>query len=319
MRPHPTHQRQSHALTAQKSLDELERMTQNPATLKAYVAAINRFQKYGYSLQMIIDCDKRQRTDAIASYVRLLNDSGVTTATIRAELAALRRWMDCNRLDSDLRYLALSIKKDDIPQGGRMPYTDEDVSGMYQVCRNDQERLLLLFFATTGTRPGALFETEPLKISDIDTLTDDYATIKIYKDTKSEYDIILGKQFMQCINRLKKGGLFDDNPILFRDNKNGNRITKNNLDGIFKRLVREAKIDRVKRGNRYEKSLIYGLRKRYNTIGKSMPDVNYNLVEKLIGHSILKLDNAYLRPTPLQLLQEFKKFEERISIAIIQA
>ena len=304
---------QRHALTAQKSLDELERMTQNPATLKAYAAAIIRFQKYGFSLQSLIDYDRTERTDAIASYVRLLNDSGVTTATIRAELAGLRRWADCNRLDLDSKYLGLSIRRDDIPLGGRAPYTDADACNMYRACNNDQERLLLLFFALTGSRPGALFEPEPLNLSDIDNLTGGYGTIKIYKNTKSEYGIILGKQFMECINKLKKGGYFDDSSILFK-NKNGNRITKNKLDGIFKRLVRTAKIDRVKRGNRYEKSLIYGLRKRFNTAAKSTNNVNYNLVEKLIGHSVIKLDNAYLRPTPLQLLQEFKKFESAVSI-----
>ena len=165
----------------------------------------------------------------------------------------LRRWLDCNRLDSRPEISGTEHKK------GRYParWQDACLTAMttFQKCtsghaRNDQGKgFLLLFFRDhRHASRASLFETEPLKISDIDTLTDDYATIKIYKDTKSEYDIILGKQFMQCINRLKKGGLFDDNPILFRDNKNGNRITKNKLDGIFKRLVRDRKNRPGKKG-----------------------------------------------------------------------
>ena len=316
MRSHPTHQRQSHALTAQKSLDELQRLTQNKATLKAYMAALSRFQRHGFSLQTMIDYDKRERTDAMASYIRMLNESGVTTSTIRAELAALVRWTFCNRIEIDQKYLSLSVKSDDIPLGGGLPYSDEDVSAMYLSCKSDGERLLLVFLATTGTRPGSLFEDETLKVSDISGIEghSEYASMPIYKGTRSQYDVILGRQFMNHLSIMKKGGLFDDNPILFQG-KFGSSITRNEIDSIFKRLVKSAKITREKTGHRYSKSIIYGLRKRFNTKCKSQQNVNYNIVEKLIGHSVsISLDNNYLAPSTLQLLQEYKKFESSVSI-----
>jgi len=64
---------------------------------------------------------------------------------------------------------------------------------------------------------------------------------------------------------------------------------------------------------KFDKSLIYGFRKRLNTTLKIDNDVNSNIAEKLMGHKN-GLDGIYLTPSTDQCFAEFRKAINEITI-----
>jgi len=70
--------------------------------------------------------------------------------------------------------------------------------------------------------------------------------------------------------------------------------------------MKNAQIVRTKSGNRYDKAVVYGFRKRFNGILKMNNSVNSNIAEKLMAHK-KGLDGVYLKPTREQCFMEFKK------------
>ena len=81
-------------------------------------------------------------------------------------------------------------------------------------------------------------------------------------------------------------------------------------------IVKAAGIQRTKSGNSYDKAPVYGFRKRFNTILKLKNEVNSNIAEKIIGHSVThKLDNTYFVPTIDELFNEFKKAIPELTIS----
>ena len=92
-------------------------------------------------------------------------------------------------------------------------------------------------------------------------------------------------------------------------------LVENNAYQIIDRIVKNARIERVKIGNRYDKALNTAFRKRFNTIMKTIDGVNINLAEKLMGHSVtIPLDNTYLNALKDKLFIEFKKAIPELTI-----
>ena len=75
---------------------------------------------------------------------------------------------------------------------------------------------------------------------------------------------------------------------------------------LLTKLLFASGIEREKTGKRYDKAVLYGFRKRFNTILKLNNDVNSNIAEKLMAHRN-GLDVAYLKPTKEQCFFEFQK------------
>ena len=69
----------------------------------------------------------------------------------------------------------------------------------------------------------------------------------------------------------------------------------------------------IKKGNRYDKALVYMFRKRFNTILKLNNDVNSNIAEKLMAHK-KGLDGVYLKPTREECFREFVKAIPQLTI-----
>jgi len=109
----------------------------------------------------------------------------------------------------------------------------------------------------------------------------------------------------------------DESPIFVSNNTRWNsryeHLTNENLQMIISKVIKGAKIPRIKQGHTYNKSVIYMFRKRYNTILKINNDVNSNIAEKLIGHK-RGLDGTYLQPTREECFAEFSKAIPELTI-----
>jgi len=83
------------------------------------------------------------------------------------------------------------------------------------------------------------------------------------------------------------------------------------------RILANTGIEREKVGKRYDKAVIYGFRKRFNTILKINNDVNSNIAEKLMAHK-RGLDGTYLQPTREECFVEFVKAIPELTISPLE-
>jgi integrase/recombinase XerD len=98
-------------------------------------------------------------------------------------------------------------------------------------------------------------------------------------------------------------------------------MTSKDVDQTMERIVRRANL-REKNGNRYDKMLNHGFRKRFETIVKMNKDIPVAIAEKLIGHKAyyddrgnhIQLDENYFVPEVEQLFQFFTKAISDITI-----
>jgi len=60
--------------------------------------------------------------------------------------------------------------------------------------------------------------------------------------------------------------------------------------------------------HRFDIQIVYGMRKRFNTILKSNSKINMSIAEKIFGHSSsIPLDNHYFKPTLEVMFEEYQK------------
>jgi len=140
--------------------------------------------------------------------------------------------------------------------------------------------------------------------------------VKVYDESREGYWAFLTPEARKIIDRYLNGRkltgekLDDESPLFTtlgsRWNTKNQYLTDENMQEILGRIVKGSKIIRKKTGNRYDKSLVYMFRKRFNTVLKINNNVNSNIAEKLMAHK-KGLDGTYLQPSLEQFYAEFFK------------
>jgi integrase/recombinase XerD len=195
------------------------------------------------------------------------------------------------------------IQKEDRIQGGKKPATNEDIQNMLKYCdRSLRKQSIIHFLASTGIRPAALIDPV-LKIKHLVSMPNPsdpinhphycYA-VKVYDESKDGYWAFLTPEARKIIDRYLNGrklqgeNLDAESPLFTtlgsRWNTKNHHLTDDNMTEILVKIIKGAKIERKKTGNRYDKSLTYMFRKRFNTILKLNNSVNSNIAEKLMAH-----------------------------------
>jgi len=208
---------------------------------------------------------------------------------------------------------------------GDEAYTTEEVRKILDCCKSRKSKALVLFLASCGCRVGAL---EDLKRKDVTDMPMDCKSVLIYAGSKDEYPTFLTPEASNSLNdyyeeRKKNGEYLDSNSPVFRAEFNKVGLGKvysmshQAIRSILYRAVRRANLPNRKRDekNRYNIQIAHGFRKRFNTLLKSNNEINSNLVEKMMGHSItIQLDNSYLKPTKDRLFKEYVKAIPELSV-----
>lgn len=148
--------------------------------------------------------------------------------------------------------------------------------------------------------------------------------VKVYDESKEGYWAFLTPEARKIIDRYLNGrklqgeNLDAESPLFTtlgsRWNTKNHHLTDDNMKKILVKIIKGAKIERKKTGKRYDKSLTYMFRKRFNTILKLNNSVNSNIAEKLMAHR-KGLDGTYLQPTRDECFVEFRKAIPELTIA----
>jgi integrase/recombinase XerD len=152
--------------------------------------------------------------------------------------------------------------------------------------------------------------------------------IKLYDESREGYWGFLtpeaSKTFQKYVNMRKRNGedINEESYALITYNfqtKKIDYLNDEDLSAMLKNLIKNSKIVRKKVGKHYDKAQTYGFRKRFNGILKLDDQINSNIAEKLMGHSVtIQLDNHYLTVDGPRVIEkcfdEFKKAIPELTI-----
>jgi integrase len=201
-------------------------------------------------------------------------------------------------------------------------YTKEELRLIYEKC-DERKRAILLLLLSSGMRIGALPD---LKIKHLTKLEQGIYRIRAYAGTDSEYLTFCSPECTQVIDsylafRKQKGEMVKPDSPLFREQfaeEDANNVRPLRLHGFVKLLV-TAMFDagvRKNEHNRHKRKEVmrfHGFRKYFNTM-LNQAGVKPMIKEILMGHSV-GLDDSYLRPSDKELVEEYLKAVDLITIS----
>jgi len=150
--------------------------------------------------------------------------------------------------------------------------------------------------------------------------------VLIYADEKDEYWSFLTPEATNSLNdyfqqRQDDGEKFTKDSPVFRSKyflgiEKTKPLRLKSVQSLIFRILGNSEVKRIRINKNYNIQMAHGFRKRFNTILKLESDVNSNLAEKMLGHSIThRLDNTYFVPKVEDLFKEFKKAIPELTIS----
>lgn len=259
----------------------------------------------------------------LENWVMHLAEKGLKAQSIRAKLHAVELFLEMNKVVVHKRVLHKLIPSDDYIAGGEIPFTTEEIQKMLAASTKLRTKAIIHFLASTGVRPASI--TDPvLCLKHIEDMPHLCKAIKIYDGSREGYWAFLTPEASKAMvaylasRKLNGENLTPESPVFANFPKNthskkNDYMTARALRQLMYNVLKAAGIERTKSGYRYDKAVVYGFRKRFNTILKLNNDVNSNITEKLMAHT-RGLDGAYLKPTREQCFTEFVKAISELTI-----
>lgn len=269
--------------------------------------------------------------ELLEDYIDELERRGVKGITIRTNLAGIERFFEMNDCIWHKARIRKSIKRDDGVPGGREPITTKEIKRMLECTKSLRIKALVHFLASTGIRPAGLVDpvlrmkhlTEMPRPNDSTNKKWCYA-VRVYDESKEGYWAFLTPEATEALDnfftwRRNRGErITQESPIFINIENNKHtrfqHITDKNTRFIMDNLIKQSALERKKVSDkRFNKSIIYMFRKRFNTILKLNNEVNSNIAEKLMAHK-KGLDGTYLQPTQKECFMEFVKAIPELTI-----
>ncbi|MBI4131023.1 MAG: site-specific integrase [Nitrosarchaeum sp.] len=247
----------------------------------------------------------------------------VKGTTIRCYLKSVYLFLDVNRKQYFPKSINRYIPKDKTKKGNNKPFTDEDIQKMLDYTNSTRNKALVLFFSSVGGRSAVLVDPI-LCFKHLYPMPLGCKAVLMYSGSDEEYWGFLTPESSKALEeyrdeRIREGeNITPDSPLFVVEKKSRFKdesyLSLPALNSIFQNLEKKAHIEKIKTGNRYDKALMYGFRKRFNTILKIDSDVNSNIAEKLMAHKN-GLDGVYFTPTREECFVEFIKAVPQLTVS----
>jgi len=293
------------------------------STRRSYHYYLNELMRFAnlddYDDLAKLDTDEIQKL--LENWVRDQKKKELISNTISTKLNAAELFFDMNKKTWYRKIVRKMLPDNDRIPGGEVPFTTEEILKIKQAAKKLRDIALIDFLACTGVRPGCLSDPV-LRLKHLEDMPHGCKAIKVYDESREGYWAFLTPEATQSLDNYLKWRKFNhedltEDSVLFKtyDNPNTKKdyLTADSVREMLVNLMKLAGIERKKTNNRYDKSIVYGFRKRFNGILKMNHDVNSNIAEKLMGHK-RGLDANYLKPTKEQCFAEFVKAISELTI-----
>ncbi len=297
------------SMSYQKSLLLFHSMILSDATKHQYDKSLERYRNYfkirDFDSLLLIDQKKSQ--EMVEDWVIHLKSRDLRASGIRTHVAGVELFYVSNDVILNWKKTKKMIR-DDRKIGNDKAYTQEDIQALLEKLSNHSHKTLVLFFASSGCRAGAISE---LRVCDVQDTGHGCKSVRVYADSKDEYFTFLTPEASEYLekhikNMREDGKITNPNSLVFQIKP----ISFSSTLNIASKELRGRKI-----GQRYEIATIHGLRKFFDTILKSNLKINPNIAEKLTGHSsTFRLDNVYFKPNLETMFEEYRKAISELTI-----
>ena len=291
-----------------------------------YTYSLHEFMRF-YNIKNYDDIPKfttKKIQKLLENWVLHLKNKHLKSVTIKAKLNAVELFLDMNKVIFHKKILHKLLPSDDHIPGGEIPFTNKDIQNMLKATTKMRTKALIYFLASTAARPGAVADPV-LQKKHLVNMPHGCKAVKIYDNSREGFWAFLTPEASTALddylNSRKRSGeeLTEESP-LFANLENKTHRTQNkhlsakSVRQIISHVLVVAGIQRTKTGFRYDKAVIYGFRKRFNTILKLDNNINSNIAEKLMSHK-RGLDGTYLKPTREQCFAEFIKAIPELTVS----
>ena len=299
-----------------------KRSIRNQYTFSTYKHSVNSFCKFTKlrctEIKQLNELDLHSQ---LAAWIEYMNERGLRRRTIRTILEGMERFLSMNLITYHKKTLHCLIRGNDKDQiGGNVPFSDEDIRKMLESTDKLRTKAVIHFLKDTGARPRAM--TDPvLRLKHLVPMPYGCYAVRIYDEAESGFSdssrygywAFMTPEGRKAIDKyiqsrkLNGEKLSAESPLFSAPDGNVDYLTLGNLYTILRRIYKQAGVDRKKiDARRYDKAIVYGFRKRFDTILKIDNSINSNIAEKLMAHTY-GLDGNYLKPNREQCFAEFVK------------
>jgi len=306
----------------QRSLRLFQNCVGSQETAKQYKWYLDRFIQF-YKLRdydSMLTMELKQIQIMVEDYVMDLKNK-LNPNSIPSYTYPILTFFEAN----DIELKSKKIKRlfpTEIKKSGSKAYTTSDIKKILEHTPALRNKCIVLFFASTGCRIGALVD---LKLRNLTSMPNNCKAVKIYEDSTDEYTAFLTPEVSEILERYfekrkSDGEYFDDNSPIFRKKyrlgiEKVRPMTTHAIQSVVLRGLRNGGLRLEMKNGRYPIQINHGFRKRFITILKSNPDIPIAYAERLAGHKVyidergnkIQLDGAYLTPELSALFEVFKK------------
>lgn len=295
-------------------------------TRKIYTYSLHEFMRFtkikNYDDITKLKTDKIQKL--LEDWILVLSNKGLKAATIRTKLSAVELFLKMNKVNFHTFILHKMIPSSDYIPGGDVAYTTQEIQKMLSAATKLRSKAIIHFFASTAARPATIVDPI-LKLKHLEKMPHGCTVMRFYDDSKQRYWSFLTPEATIALNeylhsrKLHGENLTPESPVFANFpketwTKKYDHMSVKAIRQVIEHVLKAAGIERTKNGNRYDKAIIYGFRKRYDTILKLNKNVNYIIAELLMGHK-RGLDASYLKPTREEFFAEFLKAVPDLTIS----
>lgn len=285
-------------------------------TRKNYASHLARFIKFAKisSVETILNIPTEDIQHLVEDYLIEMRHE-TNPNSVPSMIQGVRHFCVMNRIRLDwdvIRKMFPSKKK---PPSLRA-YTNDEVRAALHGARSHRDKALIHFLTSTGARIGVF--DHALEMRHLKSMPGSCTAVSLYADEIEEYWVFLTPQATQALwtyhgIRKRFGESFDARTPIFVSRGNSRQLGWSGARSAVYRTVSRSSIKRSKSGRRYDVQIDHGFRKRFNTVLKLDNTVNYNVVEKLMGHKN-GLDGTYFTPTLEEMFSEFKKIINKLEV-----
>jgi|APSaa5957512535_1039671.scaffolds.fasta_scaffold00674_2 site-specific recombinase XerD len=306
----------------QRSLLVFEQTIKSEKTRKNYIDHLDRFLKF----TKIKDCDsllkieQEQLQRIIEDYVLYLKNT-VNPNSVPTYMTGIKHFFVMNRKPIFWEIIQ-KMFPEKIKRAGYNAWSTEQIKEMLEVNTTKRNKAIIHFMASTGSRIG-IFDY-PLQLKHLKDMGDDCKAILLYADEVDEYYSFLTPEATKAVDdylRERQNDnekFYQDTPI-FREKyslgiSKPRQLTRAAVISMIHRTIKTSKVKRSKVGKHFDIQMDHGFRKRFNIILKLNNNINSNIAEKIMGHSItIPLDNTYLPAQNPEVLKKcFDEFRKAI-------
>jgi len=305
----------------QRSFLVFENSIKSQETLKRYKYYVDIFIKFFHlkDYDSLAGMDSKQLQLMVEDYVMDLKKR-VNPNSVPTYINPLQTFLDVN--ENEIKWKKIRrLFPAKIKSTGRKAYSRDDVSRMLGLEPKLRNRVIIHMLSSSGMRKGALHD---LRIKHLKKMDHGCYAIVVYAGSTEEHWSFLtpeaAKELDLYLEKRKNDGekLDENSPVLRSTYQIGiqkvSPMSGKAVDQTVDRIVKRTSL-REKTGNRYDKMLNHGFRKRFETIVKMNKEIPVAVAEKLIGHKAyyddrgnhIQLDDNYFVPEVEQLFTFFEK------------